>query len=278
MLYSRYDDKANDLCFLYSVSPKGDTSSIFKMHTHDLYEILYIFSGKGSFKVEGSEYSVSGGVLLITRVSEAHCAQIDNSTDYERISIHFSEKTFANIDPSCALLKAYNERALGVANFYHASEFSQIDVDSLFRKMTLCADDKDLQRLTILSGLSTVLLAIRENFLTKKPFDDIPGNVESSIVRYVNDHLTENLSLEDIGKEFFMSTSQINRLFKKSTGNTLWKYVIIKRLMLARQKIRLGDHISSVYKECGFNDYSSFYRAYIKHFGTTPQSDKLKQI
>ena len=60
------------------------------MHTHWNNEILYIASGKGKYLVEGSEYFISGGSVLIMRANEVHMLQADPSAPYERIVIQFS--------------------------------------------------------------------------------------------------------------------------------------------------------------------------------------------
>ena len=69
---------------------------------------------------------------------------------------------------------------------------------------------------------------------------------------------------------FFISKSQLCRLFKKATGSTLWQYITIKRLTKARLMLREGEKPTKVCFACGFNDYSTFYRAYIKYYGHGP--------
>ena len=88
---------------------------------------------------------------------------------------------------------------------------------------------------------------------------------------YVNKHLFEELSVPILAKQFFMSTSQFNRVFKQAAGASPWEYITIKRLTAAREKIRNGVSVQSACESCGFRDYSAFYRAYVKHFGCAPK-------
>lgn len=59
--------------------------------------------------------------------------------------------------------------------------------------------------------------------------------------------------------------------FKQETGSTIYDYVIKKRLAMAKILIRKGMPISQIYQECGFNDYSSFERAFKKNIGISPR-------
>jgi len=51
------------------------------------------------------------------------------------------------------------------------------------------------------------------------------------------------------------------------------RYITAKRLALAQREICSGGKPTEVCLECGFADYSAFYRAYVAHFGKKP-SDK----
>ena len=56
----------------------------FKMHTHEQCELYCFFGGKGSFRVEGTNYPLSPGDIIIMRPYEAHYIDIDPSLPYTR--------------------------------------------------------------------------------------------------------------------------------------------------------------------------------------------------
>lgn len=95
----------------------------------------------------------------------------------------------------------------------------------------------------------------------------------NNIIGYVNANLFNDISVDLIAKHFYLSQSQINRIFKQATGKSVWEYVLIKRLLQARKKIKDGERITQVAVNCGFNDYSAFFRAYKKLFGASPSID-----
>ena len=96
------------------------------------------------------------------------------------------------------------------------------------------------------------------------------------IVKYINNHLSEELSLDIICDRFFISKSHINRKFKKVIGSTVWEYINIKRLLLAKELLHNGISPTNVYLKCGFKDYCTFFRAYKAKFGVSPKSSMHK--
>ena len=86
---------------------------------------------------------------------------------------------------------------------------------------------------------------------------------------------TEN-RLFSISRRFYLSKSQLNRVFSRATGSPVWEYVRIKRLLSARERLLAGESAVNVCTECGFKDYSSFFRAYKARFGQSPSSERQK--
>jgi AraC-like DNA-binding protein len=55
-------------------------------------------------------------------------------------------------------------------------------------------------------------------------------------------------------------------------GNTVYDYILSKRLILFNEKVKSGVPVVLASLDCGFNDYSSFYRLYKKRFGVCPSA------
>ena len=90
------------------------------------------------------------------------------------------------------------------------------------------------------------------------------------IFRYIHNHLTEELSLEQLEKEFFVSRYHICREFKRLTGQTPHAYIVKARLDLCRKYIEQGKSIREVYELGGFGGYNHFFRAFKKEYNMTP--------
>ena len=90
------------------------------------------------------------------------------------------------------------------------------------------------------------------------------------ILRYIDEHLSEDLDAEIIARAFFISKYHMMRLFRRETGTTVHLYITQKRLVKARELMDSGMRATEACYRSGFRSYSSFTRAYSKYFGTTP--------
>ena len=91
------------------------------------------------------------------------------------------------------------------------------------------------------------------------------------IIQYINYHLDEEIKIDDLANHFFISKFHLIREFKKHSGTTVHKYIIQKKLILAKELILKGTPIIQVYVLCGFGDYSNFFRAFKNEYGVTPK-------
>ena len=91
---------------------------------------------------------------------------------------------------------------------------------------------------------------------------------------YIDEHLSEDLSLERLAAELFVSKYHIAHVFKDEIGMSIHQYISKKRLARCREAL-LGDvPVTKVYLLFGFHDYSSFYRALKKEYGISPKDFK----
>ena len=91
-----------------------------------------------------------------------------------------------------------------------------------------------------------------------------------AFVRYLDGHLTEDISIEELAERFYLSKYLMMRLFRRETGATIHGYLTERRLMLARELMKGGMSAPDACFRSGFRSYCSFPRAYGKRFGSTP--------
>ncbi len=102
--------------------------------------------------------------------------------------------------------------------------------------------------------------------------NDMPNNLIKSVITYINENYTNLISLDKLAEELFISKCHLCRTFKERTGFTVYNYITSKRLIKANELIREGVNLGTAATLSGFNDYSSFYRAYMKNYGHSPTS------
>lgn len=98
------------------------------------------------------------------------------------------------------------------------------------------------------------------------------------VFEYISQHLTEDLSLEALEKEFFISGEHISREFKRSTGITLHTYITRSRIDLSKQYLLQGMSVREVCQLCGFSSYNHFFKTFKKECGMTPMAYYRKTI
>ena len=240
--------------------------SEFKMHTHERCELYGFLGGKGIYKIEGTKYILQKGDILIMKPAESHYIEVDKAYPYTRFVINFPVDIFEGIDKSGALVSAYTQRENGQFNLYRSTDFKNGSYEFYFKNMFAPSENRRLQ---LISNLMPLLNEISAAFREKRD-ESISESEEYKIVSYINRNLFKQITLDDICREFFISKPQLCRSFKAATGSTVWNYITAKRLVTAKNMIQSGQSPTKVFSECGFSDYSSFYRAYIKKHGVSP--------
>ncbi len=248
--------------------------SDFVMHAHEWLEILYVISGSGTYMVEGNQYPLASGDIFILRPAEMHNLQIDASTPYERIVLHFSPDLLEEMGANNELLTAFYDRPLGQRNRYSFDDDKQGLLKNAFASFIF--DSIPNVRLNLIGRLMLFLTAL-DGIYGKEHLNLPAEGFQRQLLEYVNEHLFDNISIQTVADAFYRSRSQISRVFRQATGSSLWDYVTIKRLMAARAMIQRGESAISACTACGFSEYSSFYRAYRSHFGHSPKEDAGKE-
>lgn len=248
----------------------------FTMHIHDRCEIYFFISGNVEYLVEGSRYPLDENSLMIMRPSEAHAPKITGSSTYERYAVNFPLDLAKAIDTEMRLLTPFTRRLLGKDNMFSAAELDMKLVHKLFSEM--CGDNDDYgKRLTINTHLITLLDMINRAWGEKERTGQKLQSTAERIVMYVNEHLTEDISVPQLAEHFYLSASQFSRVFRQATGAAPWDYITKKRLTAAKELLRNGSSAQKAAESCGFRDYSVFYRAYTKHFGCAPKRSPINK-
>ncbi len=95
---------------------------------------------------------------------------------------------------------------------------------------------------------------------------------------YVDAHFTEDISLETLSKEFFVSSYYISRVFKKGVGLNISEYVMQKRVDYAKKLLLTTDlSITEIMFKVGYNAEPYFFTLFKKYTGMTPVQFKNKE-
>jgi AraC-like DNA-binding protein len=256
---AEYEDK--DLIFNHCIKT-NQAQAEYRPHYHDMYEILFLKEGDISVQIGSAMHPIRKNCFVLTRPQQLHCIRIDKDTPYDRYDLLFTPET---IDQD--LLQKIPED-LCVVNF----DANPI-VIQLFDKMDLYCKKLDGSELRkVLRALTeelllNVLLYVRSN-------QKSPQAGKQPLTLLAMSYIAENLltlpDVETVCRELGISRSYLYQLFQTDLNTTPKRFITECRLNLARQEIFLGAKATSVYSQCGFTDYSTFFRAYKRQFGYPP--------
>lgn len=92
------------------------------------------------------------------------------------------------------------------------------------------------------------------------------------IERYIEDHLSENIGLNEICNEFYLSKNAAYRLFRNEFQTTVNDFIVKKRIKRSQELLQSKPdlNITQISYLCGFSDYNYFIRLFKKQVGKTP--------
>lgn len=92
-----------------------------------------------------------------------------------------------------------------------------------------------------------------------------------AIIRYLQEHLADEISLNILSDEFHLSAQYISQLFKNEIGVNFLAYLTNIRMELAKKfLISTSMSIAEISQKCGYLDYRVFTKAFKKAEGLTP--------
>ncbi len=242
----------------------------FFRHCHDGYELIYVSRGQGSYVVEGEEYTLDTCSLLLMPPHAFHYVKIDFSKPYERYIVNFKESALP-IEVRDALDRMFEDMDR-YGRFYGGADIPAGVVPALLcmeETHRLSAEDARCYAVSLLSAI-LLRLSLDAPVLPVKEQNALGARV----VRYLNAHLTEDVSLDVLAKNFFVSKFHLCRAFKEHNGVSVLQYLTEKRVMYAKHLVEQGEAANHAAAKAGFGDYSSFYRAHRRICGKAPRESK----
>jgi YesN/AraC family two-component response regulator len=107
----------------------------------------------------------------------------------------------------------------------------------------------------------------------------LPENTEllDDVLRYIEGHISEKITLKDTAHYFLVSESTISKLFQAKMDISFYHCVTQRRLIAAKTLIIDGVKLDDIPNLIGYVDYSTFYRAFHKEYGISPRDFRKLQ-
>ena len=270
---------------------QGNTYEIFRykdaylkevaLHHHDFYEVYFFLSGNVQYNIESRSYLLTPGDVLLISPMELHQPMFGaEHREYERIVLWIDKQFLEGFDLQGRNLTAcFDTTVPGHTNLLRPEGVARQYLTFLLENLMVeVASEDPYSEMAALSLLAQVLVAL--NRLAKQSLGEEnksgPDATVYSVLGYINEHYSENLTLDDLANTFFISKYHLSREFQRLVGTSVHRYIVQKRLVMAKQMLSEGKASSEIYQQCGFGDYSNFYRAFKAEYQISPKDYVLR--
>ncbi|GGI65274.1 AraC family transcriptional regulator [Enterococcus alcedinis] len=250
-----------------------------ELHVHNYYEIYLFMDGNVQFFIDNQSLILKPGDLILIRNDQIHGPKPLGKSMYERYIIHLPRKLIIELSSKKTnLLVCFDPEKKH--SLIHLTSPAREKLISLFDQLTAIYKSLDYGEDVLTNSLLTqILVLINQQFFHAPKI--VPTNHFSDIIQkmlnYIQENITLDISLTSLEEQFGLSGFHLNRLFKKEVGSTIYQYILLSRISLAKQLLETHSNVTEVCFLSGFNDYANFIRTFKKITGLAPKQ-YAKQI
>lgn len=247
------------------------------VHQHDFYEVYYFIGGNVEYSVEGRTYDLQSGDLLLINPLELHQPRIaPDQQDYERIVLWINKNYLSELCYNkTSLTRCFDNTIPDHSNLLRPSKMQQTYISAMLDEI-INEKNENGYAVEIATEAMILRFLVELNRLTinsksEKEKEESSSTIIPDVLDYINSHFCEKLTLTSIADEFFVSKYYLSHVFNNVVGTSVHRYIMLKRLIHAKQMLLSGIKSTTAATNCGFNDYAGFYRAFTAEYGVTPK-------
>lgn len=272
--YSAMGMGRHDFEACYKFSEAWD---LYGLHCHDFFEFYVYFRGAKFYCIDNQVFPLEQYQLIIVPPFHMH-GLVGESLyrDYERCFLYASPTMLKSCGAGLIDLEQFfvNHVRGGRYQFRMTEEEGELCKKLMQDLHNTQMDTSSLGNFSnhtkMLQFLDVICQVLHRAQETVEPI--VVNEAMQEILSYVNDHFTSPIKLETLARQFGVSVSFLSHEFVKYTGRSVYDYVLYRRVLLSKEMINSGIPLNEVAFQCGFNDYSSFLRAFTKIAGASPSA------
>lgn len=247
------------------------------LHWHDEMEIIYVKKGKGIITVDFTPYLVSSGSLIFVAPGQLHSIEPYENCPMEYENIIFRLDMFLTQTPDwCGtnfLLPLYEHRIELTTHLTPELPHYHEIISCLNTVDEICMTFPKGYPFLIKSSFFNMFFFLSSYFSKKRKShkEDVSFDKIKLILKYVENHYSEKISISEIAKKSGFSESHFMRYFKKFMGMSFTSYLNDYRLTMASRLLLTSDSsVLNIAEEVGIENVSYFNRIFKRRFGVTP--------
>ncbi len=229
-------------------------SVVREKHCHAQFEMIAVLEGDVTVMIEGTEYRLQKKQLVIIPPLCYHSVTVNGGEVYRRVTALFDTGAIPEVIRS---------------EFEKISTNVSVSLSAHIEKLKdICQKDNSAFYAPLAGSL--MLEVLYDTLEAKRNTNAQADEFLQKAIFYIDQHLNEKIRLSDLAKYTSRSESSFCHLFEDKMHISPKQYILQKKLATASKLIADGVPPTVVAIRIGYENYSNFYRMYLKHFGTSP--------
>ena len=231
------------------------TSDATAAQRENLESFLFVAvaDGHGELSYGGESFALSKGDCFFIDCRVPHYYKCSDREPWELMWVHFNGSTS----------QQYYEYFISQSrNVFSPASFDRViaAISEMISLNEQNAPDAEIITSKLIVELLTVALTSGSS---EKHYDSALRQKLSAVHRYISEHFSEDISLEGLSSEFYISKFYLTREYKKIYGMTIFQHLINARINYGKQLLRFSERsVEEIAHLCGFNDQSYFARQF----------------
>ncbi|ALP36519.1 hypothetical protein ASL14_10465 [Paenibacillus sp. IHB B 3084] len=252
-------------------------------HVHQAHEIYYLLAGERYYYINQRVYALQKGDLIWISKHDFHRTSNKGNGSHERILINFDEAFVATSIPDTPSSDQKQPLLPEKSFLLRPSAEEQRELEHLFQQMLDEYHQDHIYRHMYLQSLLLQLLIRIGRIQSATPDTIAPERSEKqqrvyAVIEYLHVHYAEKLTLDQLARHFYISSTYLCRIFKQTTGFTLVEYLQDVRVQQARAYLRETSwKVTAIAEKTGFDSIAHFGRVFKQCTGYTPLQYRKEQ-
>lgn len=272
--FIRVNREGDPLFYFFDYDTRTANINMEFQHFHTFYELCIMLGPKSVHFLEGKPYEMQAYDIFAIPPNVLHKTQYPPGGPCRRLIIQFSLPKTVN-----GLSNEYEQLLSIFHQPVHAFRFEGDLQQKIYQKLNdifMLAGKTDPMRdlsihIKFLEFLTLLYLNLDSNRYTDRTEIYPMEEKVYSVASYIHSHYSEELSLQSLSRQFYISSCYLSRQFKNVTGFTLTDYIQMTRIRNMQSMLLNSDvSIAQAASACGFASFSQFNRTFRKHIGMSP--------
>lgn len=246
-----------------------------KDHAHNYYEFYLFLEGNVTMIIDGKKYPLHTGDMILIPPGISHHALIpDSDIPYRRFIFWLSQGYVTSLMKQSLDYVYLMQQAASTGHYLYHFDDEQFNAvqNRILKLLEETHSNRYGKNAAMHLDVNDLVLSINRIVYEKEhPSTAGDPDILQNVSMYIENHLEEELSLDALAEQYYVSKYYISHLFTKTYGISLHQYIMKKRLAACRNAILIGSQPSRVFYEYGIHDYSSFFRSFKKEYGMSPK-------